>query len=296
MAPVCCNPGPQWGSFLTITVFAMVLAAALLHAVWNALVKVNGDRLVVVAVIMFSQTLICFALLPFAGLPDPAAWPYILGSAALHNGYCMFLVMAYRHGDLSHVYPIARGSAPLIVAVLSMVFVGEFLSRQATLAVIVVTLGVMSLAFTRGASGVRETRAVLFALGTGMFIASYTVVDGMGARINGNAHVYTFWLLALHGIPFAVMTACIRRRQLLTQVRRVWRSGLSAGMASLLAYWIVIWAMTMAPLALVSALRETSVVFAVLFGVVLLKERLDVLRLAAIATTLIGAIMLRMSK
>lgn len=281
---------------MTITVFSMVLAAALLHAVWNALVKVNGDRLVIVAVIMSSQTLICLLLLPFVGLPVGDAWPYILGSAGLHNAYCLFLVMAYRYGDLSHVYPIARGSAPLIVAVLSMVIVGEFLSRQATLAVILVTLGVMSLALTRGASGVRETRAVLFALGTGMFIASYTLVDGMGARINGNAHVYTFWLLALHGIPFAVMTACIRRRQLVTQVRRVWRSGLSAGLASLLAYWIVIWAMTMAPLALVSALRETSVVFAVLFGVVLLKERLDVLRLAAIATTLVGAVMLRTSK
>lgn len=281
---------------MTLTVFAMVLAAALLHAVWNALVKVNGDRLVIVAVIMSSQTLICLFLLPFVGLPDLDAWPYILGSAVLHNGYCLFLVMAYRHGDLSHVYPIARGSAPLIVAVLSMMIVGEFLSRQAMLAVILVTLGVMSLALTRGASGFRESRAVLFALGTGIFIASYTVVDGMGARVNGNAHVYTFWLLALHGIPFAVLTAWVRKRRLAAQVRQVWRSGLSAGIASMLAYWIVIWAMTMAPLALVSALRETSVVFAVLFGVVLLKERLDLVRVAAIATTLIGAVMLRTSK
>lgn len=281
---------------MTLTVFMMVLAAALLHAVWNALVKVNGDRLVVVAVIMSSQTLICLVLLPFAGLPDADAWPYILGSAALHNGYCLFLVMAYRYGDLSHVYPIARGSAPLIVAVVSVVVVGEVLSRQAMLAVMFVTLGVMSLALTRGASGIRDTRAVLFALGTGIFIASYTVVDGMGARINGNAHVYTFWLLALHGIPFAVMTACVRRRRLAAQVRQVWKSGLSAGIASLLAYWIVIWAMTMAPLALVSALRETSVVFAVLFGVVLLKERLDFVRLAAIAMTLVGTVMLRTSR
>lgn len=281
---------------MTLTVFVMVLAAALLHAVWNALVKVNGDRLVVVAVIMSSQTLICLLLLPFAGLPEAEAWPYILVSAALHNGYCLFLVMAYRYGDLSHVYPIARGSAPLIVAVVSVVVVGELLSRQAMLAVIFVTLGVMSLALTRGASGIRDARAVLFALGTGIFIASYTVVDGMGARVNGNAHVYTFWLLALHGIPFAVLTVCVRGRRVATQVRQVWRSGLSAGVASLLAYWIVIWAMTMAPMALVSALRETSVVFAVLFGVVLLKERLDVVRLAAIATTLVGAVMLRTSK
>lgn len=281
---------------MTITVFSMVLAAALLHAVWNALVKVNGDRLVIVAVIMSSQTLICLLLLPFVGLPVGDAWPYILGSAGLHNAYCLFLVMAYRYGDLSHVYPIARGSAPLIVAVASMVVAGQFLTPQAMLAVILVTLGVMSLALTRGASGIRETRAVLFALGTGLFIASYTVVDGMGARVNGNAHVYTFWLLALHGIPFAVLTAVVRRHRLLPQVRRVWKSGLSAGIASLFAYWIVIWAMTMAPFALVSALRETSVVFAVLFGVVLLKERLDFVRLAAIAATLVGAVMLRTAR
>lgn len=274
----------------------MVLAAALLHAVWNALVKVNGDRLVVVAVIMFSQTLICLCLLPLVGLPDPGAWPYILGSVALHNGYCLFLVMAYRYGDLSHVYPIARGSAPLIVAVMSAVLVGEVLDRVATLSVILITLGVMSLALTRGAAGIRESKAVLFALGTGLFIASYTVVDGVGARVNGSAHGYTFWLLALHGIPFAVFTACVRGRRMAPQVRRVWKVGLSAGLASLLAYWIVIWAMTQAPLALVSALRETSVVFAVMFGVLLLKERLDVVRLAAIATTLVGTVMLRASK
>lgn len=281
---------------MTLTVFVMVLAAALLHAVWNALVKVNGDRLVVVAVIMSSQSLVCLGLLPFAGLPDPGAWPYILGSVALHNGYCLFLVMAYRYGDLSHVYPIARGSAPLIVAVMSAVLLGEILDRAATLAVILVTLGVMSLALTRGAAGIRESKAVLFALGTGLFIASYTVVDGMGARVNGSAHSYTFWLLALHGIPFAVFAACVRGPRLAPQVRRVWKVGLSAGLASLLAYWIVIWAMTEAPLALVSALRETSVVFAVLFGVLLLKERLDVVRLAAIAMTLAGAVMLRASK
>jgi len=278
---------------LSLTVFVMVLAAALLHAVWNALVKVNGDRLVIMAVIMGSQTVICSLLLPFAGLPDAAAWPYILGSAALHNGYCLFLVMAYRYGDLSHVYPIARGSAPLIVAVMSMVFAAEYLSSQGMLAVLLVTAGVMSLALTRGVASVGETRAVLFAVGTGLFIASYTVVDGMGARVSGDAHAYTFWLLALHGIPFAVLTAWLRRGRLVSQLRSMWKIGLAAGVASMAAYWIVIWAMTMAPLALVSALRETSVVFAVLFGVVLLKERLDVVRLLAIATTLVGTVMLR---
>lgn len=281
---------------MTFTVFAMVLAAALLHAAWNALVKVNGDRLVVVAVIMSSQTLISLCALPFVAFPDPDAWPYLLGSVVLHNSYCLFLIMAYRHGDLSHVYPIARGSAPLIVAVASVVLVGEILSRQATFSIMLITLGVMSLALTRGAGETKDLRAVLFALGTGVFIASYTVVDGMGARLNGSAHGYTFWLLALHGIPFAALTICVRRGLAMSQARRIWKSGLAAGVASLLAYWIVIWAMTLAPFALVSALRETSVIFAVLFGVMFLKERFDFVRLAATVTTLVGTVMLRTTR
>lgn len=280
---------------MSLTVFLMVLAAALFHAVWNALVKMNGDRLVIVAVIMSSQGVICLCLLPFVGLPEMAAWPYILGSAVLHNGYCLFLVTAYKYGDLSHVYPLARGSAPMIVAIVSAVVVGEVLTPLSALSVALITLGIMSLALTRGARGIRENKAVLFAFGTGMFIAGYTVVDGLGARVNGNAHVYTFWLLALHGIPFALFAASIRKRRFIPSVRLLWKTGLYAGITSLLAYWIVIWAMTVAPLALVSALRETSVVFAVLFGVVFLKERLDVVRLGAIAATLAGAMLLRLS-
>lgn len=274
----------------------MVLAAAFLHAVWNALVKVNGDRLVIVTMIMFSQALISMCVLPFVSFPSTESWPFILGSVVLHNGYCLFLVMAYKYGDLSHVYPIARGSAPLLVAAASAVFLGETLSRLETLAVVLVALGVTSLALARGVGGIRDLRAVWFALGTGVLIAGYTVVDGTGARLNDTAHGYVFWSFALHGIPLAVITACIRGRGLLAQVGDNWRVGLSAGVSSLLAYWIVVWAMTQAPFALVSALRETSVIFAVVFGVVLLKERLDVIRFLAILSTLLGAILLRSGK
>lgn len=281
---------------MTYTVFSMVLAAALLHAVWNALVKVQGDRLVFMTILMMSQTLIALCVVPFVTFPGPEAWPYIGASVVLHNGYYLFLIMAYRFGDLSHVYPIARGSAPLIVAVLSVVFAGEVLGRQEALAVALITLGVMSLALTRGASGVGEPKAVLFALGTGVFIAAYTIVDGLGARTAGDPHGYSFWLFLLDGIPVVLLTLCVRKRQLTGQVLSMWKSGVFAGVVSMLAYWIVIWAMTLAPLALVSALRETSVVFAVVFGTVLLKERIDLVRLAAIASTLIGTVMLKTSR
>jgi drug/metabolite transporter (DMT)-like permease len=281
---------------LTGTVFAMVLGAALLHAVWNALVKGHGDRLVMMATIMGSQAVVVLFLLPFVAFPPAASWPYLWASIILHNGYYFFLIMAYRYGDLSHVYPIARGSSPLIVAVVSVVFIGEVLSRQATLSVVLIGLGIISLALTRGASGFRDPRAVLFALGTGVFIAGYTVADGLGARLADSAHSYTVWLFALDGLPLVALTLWLRRGRALEEARKTWKAGVFAGLMSLAAYWIVIWAMTLAPMALVSAVRETSMIFAVLFGVFFLKERLDLARLASTAVTLIGAVMLKTSR
>lgn len=277
-------------------VFAMVLGAAFLHAAWNALVKVNVDRLVMVAIMIISQVVIVVLALPFVEIPPAASWPYIWASTALHTAYFLFLVKSYRYGDLSHVYPIARGSAPLIIAVVSVVIVGETLSRQATLSVVVIALGIMSLTLTRGACGFREPKAILYALGTGMFIAGYTIADGLGARLAESAHSYIVWLNIFNGIPTLIIVLCLRRDQFFVQVKASWKPGVLAGVVSLLAYWIVIWATTLAPLALVSAVRETSMVFAVLFGVFFLKERLNLVRLASIAISLFGAVMLKTSK
>lgn len=277
-------------------VFAMVLGAAVLHAAWNALVKVNADRLVMIALMMVSQVAVALLVVPFVAFPTPESWPYIWASTALNTAYCLFLIGAYRYGDLSHVYPISRGSAPLIVAVVSVAVVGETLSRQAGLSVIVIALGVMSLALTRSADGFREPKAMLFALGTGLFIAGYTVIDGLGARLAESAHSYTFWVHLFNGIPIALIALYLRRGRIIPSVRSAWKVGLLGGAISLLAYWIVVWAMTQAPLALVSAVRETSMVFAVLFGVLFLKERLDLARLASTAVTLIGAVMLKIAK
>ena len=253
----------------------MVVAAALLHAAWNALVKVNADRLIMVAIMMVSQAVIAILVLPFVEFPTLASWPYIWASTALHTAYYIFLLMAYRYGDLSHVYPIARGSSPLIVAVVSVVIVGEILSRQTTASIVLISLGIMSLTLTRGASGFREPKAIFFALGTGVFIAGYTVVDGLGARLADSAHSYIFWLNVFKGIPITAIALYLRRGQVFVQVRASWKLGVFSGIVSLVAYWIVIWAMTLAPMALVSAVRETSMVFAVLFGVFFLKERLQ---------------------
>ncbi|MCR9221356.1 MAG: DMT family transporter [Alphaproteobacteria bacterium] len=281
---------------MTTGVFAMVLGAAVLHAAWNALVKVNADRLVMIAIMMMSQVGVGLLVVPFLAVPAPESWPFIAASAALNTAYFVFLINAYRYGDLSHVYPIARGSAPLIVAIVSVAIVGETLTRQAGLAVVVIGLGIMSLTLTRGTDAFREPKAILYALGTGVLIAGYTIVDGLGARLAGNAHSYTFWIQLVNGLPITLLALYLRRGRVLSSVRMCWKVGVLGGMISLVAYWIVIWAMTQAPMALVSAVRETSMVFAVLFGVFILRERLDLARLASIGTTLIGTMMLKMSR
>ncbi len=281
---------------MTITVFLMVVVAAMLHAAWNTVVKGNADRLIMVAIMMASQAAIALLAVPFVALPTADSWPYIAASTVLHTGYFLFLMRAYRYGDLSHVYPLARGASPLIVAMVSATLVGEILSRQATASIVLIALGIMSLTLTRGASGFRQPKAIFYALGTGLFIAGYTVVDGLGARLADSAHSYIIWLNIFDGLPIIAIALYLKRQQLAVDVRATWKLGLVSGLVSLVAYWIVLWAMTLAPLALVSAVRETSMVFAVLFGVFFLKERLNLVRLASTAITLIGVVMLKANK
>lgn len=281
---------------MTTSVFALVFLAALLHAAWNALMKVNADRLVMVATMVFSQAVIGLLVVPFVSFPPPEAWFYIAASTALHTAYFVFLILAYRYGDLSHVYPVARGVSPLIVALVSVVFVGEVLSLESTISIVLIALGIMSLTFTRGAEGFRDPKAILFALGTGVFIAGYTVADGLGARASDSAHSYIFWLNFFDGLPIILIALIMRRGRIQEQVRLCWKVGVLSGIVSLVAYWIVLWAMTLAPMAMVSAVRETSMVFAVLIGVFFLKERLNLVRVVSTAITLAGVVMLKVSK
>ncbi len=230
---------------------------------------------------------------PFVAIPDPEVWPYIALSVLLHLGYAVFLILAYRFGDLSHVYPLARGSAPLLVALFSMPLMGEQLTHRALLAVFLMGIGIISLSFTRRAQGLRDPWAVFFALGTGLFIAGYTITDAVGARLSGSAHSYAAWMLGLEWIPIVAFVFYTRRTRAVAQVGKLWIRAIPMGLMSLVAYWAVIWAMTVAPAALVAALRETSIVFAVLFGVLFLNEKLNLARLAATFTTLAGVVLLK---
>jgi len=281
---------------MTTTVFLAVLCAALLHATWNALVKGGVDKRVSMAAVVLGHLPFALVILPFVPLPAAASLPYLIAGIVLHAGYQLFLFQSYQKGDLTQVYPIARGSAPLIVALVSVVFLGVHLSPVELLAITVIGAGILSLALVRRADGMRNGGAAMLALVTGCFIASYSLVDGLGARLAGTALGFYSWLTIGNVIIILVLLS-IKSPGVLREVmhsgRRVLLIG---GTASFAAYAIVIWAFTQAPIALVTALRETSIVFALIIGVFFLKERLDLAKVFSTMTTLLGVALLRFSK
>jgi drug/metabolite transporter (DMT)-like permease len=276
-------------------VFLAVLCAALLHAAWNALVKVSADSLVLLAMLKITTTVVALLSAPFIAVPSSEVWPYIAASVAIHTAYFLFLTVSFRFGDLSEVYPLSRGVAPLLVAGFAIAGLGETLEPAAGLALLLICCGIMSLVFS-GKRAVGQPKAVMAALATGAFIAGYTVVDGAGARLTGDALGYILWLNVFNGLPIIAIAMLVRGRALIPQARRVWRMGALSAIIALLAYWIVLWAGMHAPLALVAAVRETSIVFALMFGAFFLKEKVDLRKIASVFVTLAGAALLRVSR
>jgi len=279
---------------LDITVFLAVLFAALMHAAWNAIVKVGLDRFSSILLLSISQGAMALVLLPFFATPLAVAWPWIIGSAVLHIGYKLFLIQAYQHGDLSQVYPLARGTAPLIVALVGALFLGEIMTTGKTAAVIAIALGVIVM--SRNGTGLDQLprKALLYALGTACFTASYTLADGVGARIAQTASGYTLWMFAIDATGMTGFALATHGREALRRLRPAWRSGVMAGGLSLGSYWIAIWAFTLAPLAMVAALRETSVLFAMLIGVLILGERAGIWRWIAGLLIVSGVVLMRL--
>ena len=274
-------------------IVAIVLVAAIAHASWNALVKGDDDRLVTLGAANAVRFLLCVPLVLALPLPAAASWPYLVLSAILHVGYYVFLISAYRFGDLSKVYPLARGLSPLLVAAGAFAFAGERLGPVALAGVGVACAGIASLS-AEGASmrGGDHRRGILFAAGTAAFIASYTVTDAMGARLSGNAVSYVAWLAILDGLPMLIAAAVLRRAALSRHLAdRAWKS-VAGGALQLAAYGLVVWALVLAPMAAVSALRETSVLFAAIIGVKLLGEPLGRRRVAAAALVAAGIVMI----
>lgn len=280
---------------MSLSVLLLVLVAAALHAGWNAIIKVNADRLVAMAILAGSTAIITLALMPFFAVPILAAWPYLLATSFIHLGYMFFLIMAYEHGDFGQVYPIARGTAPLLTALIGWLLIGEALSTIQWIAMFLITGGIVSLALHGWRSITHNLKGVLFALGTAGFIASYTIVDTSGARISGDVHGYTVWLFFLHGFPLFALTFFLRRHTLIDSLKTSWKAGAIGGVMSIIAYWIVLWAITLGAIAPVAALRETSVIFAALIATFMLKEKFGPARTVAAIVVALGVYLLAVS-
>ncbi|AIV67574.1 EamA family transporter [Burkholderia pseudomallei] len=270
----------------------LVLLCALLHAVWNALLHASEDRVAQLGT-MSVPYLLAGAAGALALPPPPApAWPYVAASALLELGYCAALLRAYRSGDFSRIYPIARGLSPLTVCALALIALGERPTPFALAGIALVSLGIASLALRRGLRWSGES--VPYALVTGLFIAAYSVVDGRGVRLAGDPLAYVAWVYLLWNAPQFALICRLRGWRALARSRAAVSRGLAAGVLSLAAYAIAIAAYRHLPVATVSALRETSSIFAIAIGWFVLRERPSARRLAACALVVAGAMLIRM--
>lgn len=277
-------------------VIAALLLAALLHASWNALVKSDPDRLSSFGVLMATGGVVGLLALPFVEAPGPATWPYLAVSVAIHNLYYFLLLEAYRFGDLSHVYPIARGLGPLLVAALSALLVGEELGPAGLAGLLLVSGGILALGLPSRTSGAAPLAPTLYALATGCSIACYTVVDGLGARLADSTLGYVAWLAVLDA-PWVLTVAAIRRGGRFWPHARshAWR-GAVGGVIAVVGYGIAVWALSLGAMAHVAALRETSVLFASAIGTLWLGESFGRRRAAAAACVAAGLVVMNLPR
>ena len=280
---------------MTPFVTLAVLLAAFFHASWNALIRIGGDKIVAITLLVSAAGTLAFPLIFFFPPLPGTAWPYVIASAIIHVGYNTALAMAYHHGELTKVYPLLRGSAPLTTLVVSLLFLNEAVMAAEIAGIVVLTTGIMALTLDRGWRVlIASPRAVLYAAATSLCITAYTLSDGLGARLADNAHQYVAWLFVLNALPMLAGVLFFKRREFLAALSASWASGLAGGALSLAAYWIAIWAMTVAPIPLVAALRETSILFALIIGALWLGERVTPVRAACIVTVLAGLALMRL--
>ena len=276
-------------------VFLAVLFAALCHAGWNALVKIGLDPLSTTTLIGIGSAVVVLPLIPFVGLPLAAAWPWLIASAVIHLFYFAALIEAYRSGDLGQVYPIARGAAPLLTAGATTLFVGERLSLIDWIGIVALVVGVFLLSARGGRDLMRfNGRAVGFALLTALTICAYSVVDGIGARAAGNPNAYSLCLFVGNAVLLVPYALYRDGRAIVPVMRIYWRRGLVGGALQTLFYGTVLWAMTLAPIAIVATLRETSVLFGAMIAVIVLKEPLRAVRIVAALSILAGLVLIRL--
>jgi drug/metabolite transporter (DMT)-like permease len=260
---------------MTLAVFFAVLAAAAMHAAWNALIKMRGDRFASISLTSLGMSLAALPVIPFVEFPDADVWPFIAASLAIHVGYRLFLVMAYEVGA---VFLLAELPTPLAV-----------------LGIVLLSTGTLLMSFRGGRGlGKLDRRAVGFALTTSIFVTGYTLTDGSGARLAATASSYAAWLFLCDGLVSMAVGFYYRGRSLVPIMKTEWHIGVLTGLLSAASYWIAMWAMTKAPIASVAALRETSILFAMLISVFALGEKMTGWRAAAALCIVAGVVALRL--
>ena len=278
---------------MPLNIFLAIILAAFLHAVWNAMVKNEDNKYLAVTAIVLGHVPVSVLIILLTPIPSVESIPFIILSALLHIGYEWYLLSAYRFGDLTKVYPIARGTAPILITIVSLIFLGIALSNFEILGIIIISLGILSLSL-QGAKGIKNRSAVIYALVTGFFIMGYSITDGYGARVSYSFLSYMGWSFILNATIFPIILKINNKSEIITKTfkegKKIFFIG---GTLSYIVYGIVIWGVTQAPIALITALRETSIIFALLIVTFFLKEKFTLLKVIATLVIFFGVALLK---
>lgn len=277
---------------MSLTVFEIVLVAAVLHASWNAIVKAGKNTVLTMVLVTASAALWAVVLLPVLPSPRPESWPYIALSAALQIVYFALVARIYRIADMSQTYPIMRGAAPLIVALAGTLFLDEALSSSAWLGVCIICSGILIMLWS---GGQKSREGLILALLNALVISSYTLVDGIGVRLSAAPASYTLWIFLITGASIGCWATLTQWSQARHYLRLNWHLGAVGGLGTLVSYGLALYAMTQAPVAVVAALRETSILFSAVISWLILKEHITVVRCVSVCVIAIGAITLRLA-
>jgi drug/metabolite transporter (DMT)-like permease len=277
---------------MPLIVFAIVMSAALLHASWNAIVKSAGDKLLTTIMVTACAAGLAAILLPFLARPHAGSWPFAAASALFQVAYFILVARTYQIADMSQTYPLMRGTAPMIVALVSVFQMGDVLSPIAWAGVIGICAGILSIAVGNAPT---DRKGIYLALVNAVVIAGYTLIDGAGVRRSGAPAAYTLWVFLLTGVPLTLWALAVRRVAFIAYFARYWRLGLAGGVGTTASYGLALWAMTVAPVAIVAAMRETSILFGTLIAGFVLREPVGPRRLISACIIACGAAILRLA-
>tara|TARA_B100000029_G_scaffold322258_1_gene314647 strand:+ start:2426 stop:3268 length:843 start_codon:yes stop_codon:yes gene_type:complete len=279
---------------MELNVFILVIFAAILHAVWNGMVKNFEDKVISVSAIVFGHVPIAIIVMLFLPLPTLESVPYIILSAVIHQGYQYYLISAYKIGDLTRVYPIARGTGPIVATLISIIFLSLLITKFQTLSIILICFGIITLGLFSEIS-IKNNKAIIYSLATGFFIGMYSLADGYGARISLSPLSFLGWSFILNAMIFPIILKYMGYSNVFSRVIKeakiiFW----AGGTLSYVVYGIVVWSFTKAPIPLVGALRESSIVFSILIGFFFLKERITFVKVLAILLIFAGVVLLKL--